>query len=67
MEMNIRKKLGKNIRSLRVAYGETQEKLSEIIGYSKNAVSNYERGIREPEQDTLKCYTKVVTGVANEI
>lgn len=53
MEMNIRKKLGKNIRSLRVAYGETQEKLSEIIGYSKNAVSNYESGIREPEQDTL--------------
>lgn len=39
MEMDIRKRLGKNIRGLRVAYGETQEKLSEAIGYSKNAVS----------------------------
>lgn len=58
MEMDIRKRLGKNIRGLRVAYGETQEKLSEAIGYSKNAVSNYENGIREPEQDTLATIAK---------
>lgn len=46
-------RLEKNIRGLRLAYGETQEKLSESIGYSKNAVSNYENGVREPELDTL--------------
>lgn len=51
--MDIQKRLGKNIRALRTAYGETQERLSEAIGYSKNAVSNYENGIREPQQDTL--------------
>lgn len=58
MEMDIRKRLGKNIRGLRVAYGETQEKLSESIGYSKNTVSNYENGIREPEQETLAAIAK---------
>lgn len=58
MEMDIRKRLGRNIRGLRVAYGETQEQLSETIGYSKNAVSNYENGIREPEQDTLAVIAK---------
>ena len=56
--MDIKKKIGKNIRSLRVAYGETQEKLSEIIGYSKNTVSNYESGIREPDQGILTAIAK---------
>lgn len=58
MEMDIRKKLGRNIRGLRAAYGETQEQLSEAVGYSKNAVSNYENGIREPDQDTLAVIAK---------
>lgn len=58
MEMDIRKRLGKNIHGLRVAYGETQEQLSEAIGYSKNTVSNYENGSREPDQNTLAAIAK---------
>lgn len=58
MEIDIKKKIGKNIRSLRIAYGETQEKLGEDIGVSKNAISNYESGIRETDQKTLAAIAK---------
>lgn len=47
------KRLGANIRSLRMAYGESQEKLGEAIYVEKNTVSNYESGKREPGRDTL--------------
>ena len=47
------KKLGNNIRSLRIAYGETQEQLGEAIYVEKNTVSNYENGKREPDKKTL--------------
>ena len=36
------KKLGANIRSLRIAYGETQEQLGEAIYVEKNTVRNRE-------------------------
>lgn len=46
--------LGKNIRSLRKAYGETQEQLGQAIGgYEKNAISYYENGQREPSKDII--------------
>lgn len=45
--------IGKNIRSLRKAYGETQEELALSINVSKSAVSSYETGDREPTKDTL--------------
>ena len=47
------KKLGANIRSLRMAYGETQEQLGEAIFVEKNTVSYYENGKREPNKETL--------------
>lgn len=47
------KKLGANIRSLRIAYGETQEQLGEAIFVEKNTVSYYENGKREPNKETL--------------
>ena len=47
------KKLGANIRSLRIAYGETQEQLGEAIYVEKNTVSYYENGKREPNKETL--------------
>lgn len=46
-------RLGKNIRSLRKAYGETQTELGEILSVEKNTISNYERGKREPDKKTL--------------
>ena len=47
-------RLKTNIRSLRLAYGETQESLGASISVEKNSISNYENGIREPDKDTLK-------------
>ena len=46
-------RLGKNIRCLRKAYGETQEQLGEVIGVEKNTISYYENGKREPDKETL--------------
>lgn len=51
--MNDLKRLGANIRSLRTAYGETQEQLGEAIFVEKNTVSFYENGKREPNKETL--------------
>ena len=51
--MNITEKLGNNIRCLRVAYGETQEKLGDVIGVEKNTVSSYEKGRTEPNKEIL--------------
>lgn len=46
-------KLGNNIRSLRIANGETQEQLGQAIGVEKNTISYYENGKREPSKDIL--------------
>lgn len=46
-------RLGKNIRALREAFGETQEKLGEAIHVEKNTVSNYEKGKRAPDRETI--------------
>ncbi len=47
-------RLGKNIKCIRVAYGESQEKLGEAINVEKNTVSYYENGKREPNKDILR-------------
>lgn len=47
------KRLGANIRSLRKAYGETQEELGAVLHIEKNTVSYYENGKREPNKDML--------------
>lgn len=38
----------RNIKYLRKRYGITQEELAKRIGKTKNAVSNWEQGIRQP-------------------
>lgn len=52
------KRLGANIRSLRMAYGETQEQLGEALFVEKNTVSYYETGKREPNKETLEAIAK---------
>lgn len=47
------KKLGMNIRSVREAYGESQEELGFVLGVGKNTISYYETGQREPKKETL--------------
>ncbi len=51
--MNDYKRIGKNIRGLRLAHGESQEKLGEAIGVSKTAITNYEKGSRELSRTLL--------------
>lgn len=51
--MNNIERLGANIRSLRKAYGETQEELGIALNVEKNTVSYYENGKREPNKDML--------------
>lgn len=46
-------RLGLNIRSLRKAYGETQEELGVALNVEKNTVSYYENGKREPNKDMI--------------
>lgn len=47
--------LGGNIKKLRKLFGYTQDELAEILHYSKgNVISNYEKGVREPDQETLE-------------
>ena len=37
-------KIGKNIKALREAHGETQNELADALYLSKNTISKYERG-----------------------
>lgn len=53
MDMEDNKRIGNNIRSLRRAYGESQEKLGEAISVSKSAIANYEKGSRHQSRDVL--------------
>ncbi|OPZ87911.1 MAG: Helix-turn-helix domain protein [Firmicutes bacterium ADurb.Bin419] len=47
--------INKNIRNLRIAYGETQMDLAYAIGLdSTGAISNYENGSRTPNSDVRK-------------
>ena len=42
------------IKELRTERGLTQKQVAEHIGLTKNALGNYEAGIREPSLDILR-------------
>ena len=42
------------IRELRTARGMSQEKLADILDVTKQAVSQYERGVRKPDIPTIE-------------
>lgn len=56
--MSTENQLGVNIRSLRKAFGETQEQLGEALHIEKNTVSSYETGTRIPSKETLRAIAK---------
>ncbi|NFS12837.1 helix-turn-helix transcriptional regulator [Clostridium botulinum] len=45
--------LGDNIKELRIKKGLTQEELGKMLNKTKNNISQYETGKREPDIDTL--------------
>ena len=45
-------KIGQNIKNLRYIFDETQLELADAVGLdSPNAISNYEKGIRLPNEE----------------
>jgi transcriptional regulator with XRE-family HTH domain len=51
--MDMRKLVGRNVRRVRERNGLTQEKLSEISGFSQQYISGLEQGKRNPTVVTL--------------
>ena len=47
------------LKQLRIEHGYTVQQASELIGLTKNAISNYEQGIREPSLNVLKAICKL--------
>lgn len=45
--------VGIKLRELRVEQGISQRRLGEILGFSNQAVSTWECGLREPDCDSL--------------
>lgn len=51
--MDMRKLVGKNVRSARVKAGLTQEQLADASGYSQQYLSGLEQGLRNPTVITV--------------
>jgi transcriptional regulator with XRE-family HTH domain len=45
--------IGDKIKDLRIELGITQKELGEKIGVNPNTITNYEKGYREPDINTL--------------
>lgn len=59
--MDIRKRLGKNVRALREANGWSQEELAFEAGLHRTYISQVERGIRNP---TITVVEKIAVALA---
>lgn len=46
--MDIRQKVGRNMRRLRLEMGWSQEELADRSGYHRTYISGIERGVRNP-------------------
>ncbi len=44
---------GKTLKELRIIKGISQRKLGEIFGVANQTISSWEKGINEPDLDTL--------------
>jgi transcriptional regulator with XRE-family HTH domain len=51
--MDMRKLVGRNVRRIRLKTGLTQERLSEISGFSQQYISGLEKGNRNPTVVTV--------------
>ena len=58
--MDIRRRLGLNVRRLRQAKGWSQEEFAERAGVHRTYVSGVERGVRNP---TVTVVEKLATGL----
>ena len=44
------------LRVLRLRLGLSQDELAKAMGLKRSAIGNYERGIREPDLDTIEAF-----------
>jgi transcriptional regulator with XRE-family HTH domain len=51
--MDMRKLVGRNVRRIRSERGFSQERLSELSGFTQQYLSGLERGVRNPTVVTL--------------
>ena len=54
--------LGNKILKLRKKMGFAQEQLGEIVGVTRQTISNWELGETAPNPSRLKCLSKVFRG-----
>lgn len=52
---------GRRLKSLRLRNNMTQEELGKLLGKTKNSISQYETGKREPDLETLKIISDYFT------
>lgn len=55
-----------NIRNFRIFRNITQEQLSEALGVTKSAVSNWERGVNSPDIDSCVQMCRIFSVTPNE-
>lgn len=51
--MDMRKLVGRNFRRMRLSRGLSQERVSELSGFTQQYISDLERGLRNPTVVTL--------------
>lgn len=59
--------LGDNIKKYREIKGLTQKDVADLIGKSKNVVSNWENGINKPDADTIELLLDILDVDANTL
>ena len=50
--------MGEKLRALRQQKGKKQREIAKICGMTRQAISNYERGVRTPDLETLQKLTR---------
>ncbi|WP_300394126.1 helix-turn-helix transcriptional regulator [Henriciella sp.] len=65
--MDIRVRVGKNLRRLRRAQGWSQEEFADIAGYHRTYISGIERGIRNPTITVIENLAKSLKTTASEL
>ena len=59
--------LGNNIRRLREQSGMSQDELAEILSCTRQTVSNYERGVSEPDLESIRKMADIFSCDINEL
>ena len=60
-------KLNENIKNFRLFRNITQSELAELVGKSKNVISNWERGDNSPDPDTIEKLCQILRVTPNQI